>query len=215
MLVKFEVEKRLGDFLLSAAGELAEGLRCIVGPNGSGKTTLMKILAGLLKPDRGYVTRHGVKFAVYVADLPAPPDALGLDVLAAGLTRFSKTPITRDEEKDLLNYAELLEAAHLARRRWGTLSGGERQRLIIAAALASEADLLILDEPLAHLHGDWRSRVMEILRDYAKGRIVAISVHHADVLGCCDEVLAMRDGKLAWRGSPSEFTWPMEGRCKV
>ena len=212
-MVEFEVEKRLGGFLLSAAGELREGLSCLVGPNGSGKTTLMKILAGLVKPDRGYVRRHNIRHAVYVGDLPTPSDALGLDVLAAGLTRFSKKPITRDEENALLKYAEVLNAAHLARRRWGTLSGGERQRLIIAAALASEADLLLLDEPLAHLHGDWRSKVMEILREYARGRVVVVSIHNADVLGCCAEVLAMRDGKLSWRGPPGEFTWPMEGGC--
>ncbi|MEM4492483.1 MAG: ABC transporter ATP-binding protein [Pyrobaculum sp.] len=215
MLVKFEVEKRLGDFLLSAAGELAEGLRCIVGPNGSGKTTLMKILAGLMKPDKGHVSMFGVRSVVYISDLPSPPDVLGIDVLAAGRTRFSKKPISEEEEETLLKYAELLGVAQLARRRWGTLSGGERQRLVVAAALAAEADFLLLDEPLSNLHGDWRKRVMETLRNYARQRIVVVTTHHGDVLGCCAEILAMREGKLMWRGPPSEYTWPIDGKCDV
>jgi iron complex transport system ATP-binding protein len=214
MYVRFDVVKRLGDFTLEASGELREGLTCVVGPNGSGKTTLLKILAGLLKPDRGAVEYVGVEARTYVGELYVPPDATALEVALAGRSRFSSLPIGKRDEEAAVEYMRLLEVGDLAERRWRTLSGGQRQRVVIAAALASEADLLLLDEPLANLHGDWRSRVMKILANYAAaGRIVAVTTHHGDVLRCCDFVLALREGRITWRGAAGDYNEFFESSC--
>ncbi len=213
MYVRFNVVKWLGDFVLEAAGELGEGLTCVVGPNGSGKTTLLKILAGLLKPDRGLVEHVGVKVKVYVGELYVPPDAAAVEVALAGRSRFSPTPVGRADVEAARRYMRLLEVEDLAERRWKTLSGGQRQRVVIAAALAAEADLLLLDEPLAHLHGDWRGRVMRILADYAAGRGVVVTTHHGDVLRCCHTLIALREGKMAWRGDPQQYAEPLDRAC--
>jgi ABC-type cobalamin/Fe3+-siderophores transport system ATPase subunit len=213
MYVRFDVVKKLGDFVLEAAGELGEGLTCVVGPNGSGKTTLLKILAGLLRPDRGWVEHVGVKARVYVGELHVPPDAAAVEVALAGRSRFSPTPVRREDVEAARRYMRLLEVEDLSERRWQTLSGGQRQRVVIAAALAAEADLLLLDEPLANLHGDWRGRVMKTLADYATGRVVVVTTHHGDVLKCCRALIALREGRVAWRGDPQQYAEPLDTAC--
>ncbi len=213
MYVRFDIVKKLGDFVLEVAGELKEGLTCVVGPNGSGKTTLLKILAGLLKPDRGVVEYVGVGVRTYVGELYVPPDATALEVALAGRSRFSSLPVGRRDEEAARRYMRLLEVEDFAERRWRTLSGGQRQRVVIAAALAAEADLLLLDEPLATLHGDWRGRVMKTLADYATGKIVVITTHHGDVLKCCHALIAIREGRVVWRGDPQQYTEPLDTAC--
>jgi ABC-type cobalamin/Fe3+-siderophores transport system ATPase subunit len=213
MYVRFDVVKKLGDFTLEASGELREGLTCVVGPNGSGKTTLLKILAGLLKPDRGAVEYVGVGVKTYVGELYVPPDATALEVALAGRSRFSSLPVGKKDEEAARRYMRLLEVEDFAERRWRTLSGGQRQRVVIAAALAAEADLLLLDEPLANLHGDWRGRVMKTLTDYATGRIVVVTTHHGDVLKCCRALIALREGRVAWRGDPQQYAEPLDTAC--
>ena len=213
MYVRFDIVKKLGEFTLEASGELREGLTCVVGPNGSGKTTLLKILAGLLKPDRGAVEYVGVGVRTYVGELYVPPDATALEVALAGRSRFSSLPVGKKDEEAARRYMRLLEVEDFAERRWRTLSGGQRQRVVIAAALASEADLLLLDEPLANLHGDWRGRVMKTLTDYATGRIVVVTTHHGDVLKCCRALIALREGRVAWRGDPQQYAEPLDTAC--
>ncbi|ACB40022.1 ABC transporter ATP-binding protein [Pyrobaculum neutrophilum] len=214
MYVEFDVEKRLGGFLLRASGRLEPGVTCVVGPNGSGKTTLLKILAGLLKPDGGWVKYVGVSSRVYVGDLHVPPDAPAGEVVLSGRSRFSPRPVERGDVEAARRYMEALGVLGLAGRRWSTLSGGERQRFVIAAALASEADLLLLDEPLSNLHGDWRGRAMRVLGEYSSGRIVVVTTHHLDVLGCCRWVYALREGSVAWRGEASGYRPEVEEACR-
>jgi ABC-type cobalamin/Fe3+-siderophores transport system ATPase subunit len=205
MRVEFDVVKRLGDFTLAASGSLEGGLTCIVGPNGAGKTTLMKILAGIMRPDRGSVRLFGISSRAYLGEIYVPPDMKALEVVLAGRSRFSPRPAGPRDEKIAMAYMSALGVERLAGREWRALSGGQRQRVALAAALAAEADMLLLDEPLANLHEDWRCEVMKITRDYARGRIVAVSTHHMDVVGLCHHVIVLRDGRIAWRGSAREF----------
>jgi ABC-type cobalamin/Fe3+-siderophores transport systems, ATPase components len=214
MYVKFNVVKRLGDFVLEAHGEVGTGVTCVVGPNGSGKTTLLKILAGLITPDAGSVEYDGVKVKVYVGDLYVPPDATAVEVAVAGRSRFSPRPVGAVDFEAARRYMRLLEVEDLAERRWRTLSGGQRQRVLIAAALAAEADLLLLDEPLANLHGDWRGRVMRLLAEHASNRVVVVTTHHSDVLRCCRSLLALREGRVIWRGDPQGYREPLDASCE-
>jgi ABC-type cobalamin/Fe3+-siderophores transport system ATPase subunit len=205
MRVEFDVVKRLGDFTLAASGSLEEGLTCIVGPNGAGKTTLMKILAGIMKPDSGSVTLFGVSSRVYVGEIYVPLSMRALEVVLAGRSRFSPKPAGPRDGKIAMAYMSALGVERLAGREWRALSGGQRQRVVLAAALAAEADMLLLDEPLANMHEDWRCETMKIIRKYARGRVVAVSTHHIDVVSLCHHVIVLRDGRVAWRGSAREF----------
>ncbi len=203
MRVEFRIEKRLGDFKLSAVGSLERGLTCIFGHNGAGKTTLMKILAGLMQPDAGELKYLGVESKIYIGDFYVPPDAWGLDVVLAGRSRFSSLPVNNLDVEKAKRYAELAGALEFLKRKWHTLSGGQKRRLIIAAALAAEADLTLLDELLEGMHPNWRGEVARLLRE--TGGIVAVTSHQIDVVDCCDYVVVMDGGVVKWSGAAGEF----------
>jgi iron complex transport system ATP-binding protein len=172
-----------------AAGELW----CVLGPNGSGKTTLLHTLAGLRAPDAGLVRWQGRPAAQWRADdaarlrglLPqALHDAFGasaLDVVLMGrhphLSRWAW-----EDAADRARAAAALAAVDLdgcAARDVTSLSGGERQRVGIAALLAQDTPLLLLDEPVAHLDLRHQVTVLQHLRALVQDhrKAVLLSIH--------------------------------------
>jgi len=178
------------------AGELW----CIVGPNGVGKSTLMSVLAGLRKPDGGVVLLDGR------APLETPPAVLALrraylpqavhdtfsmsvrDAVAVGRHPHLSGWGWAGREDDAVVAAVMreMDLDALAGRDVLTLSGGERQRVSLAATLAQQAPLLMLDEPAAHL--DLRHQIM-VLETLAR---LACAGRHAIVVILHDLNLARR-----------------------
>ena len=136
----------------------------LVGPNGSGKTTLLRALAG-----------PGT--AVVPQDVPNDLALACRDFVMLGRTsRLSawRRPSAADEKAVDLALAAV-DARHLAQRRMDAVSGGERQRLAIAMALATEAPVLLLDEPAAHLDFRRRDELAALLSKI--GRTVVMATH--------------------------------------
>ncbi|MFO0553872.1 MAG: ATP-binding cassette domain-containing protein [Polyangiaceae bacterium] len=133
-------ELATGRRLLDAvSATFSQGWSVVVGPNGAGKTTLLRLLAGAIRPTSGFV-RHdpsGLRIAVIPQSLEAPSDLVATFAAA------------RDRSRERLARELSLRVDELA--RWGSLSPGERRRLQIAAAIWDEADVLLCDEPDAHL----------------------------------------------------------------
>jgi iron complex transport system ATP-binding protein len=131
----------------------------VVGPNGAGKTSLLLTLGGALAADAGSVRLAGVDpahcSAPRLADARAmladrwtdPFSAPVVDVVAAARYRFGDDPQAQERARACL---QLLGCAALSERDVRSLSRGERQRVALAAALAQEAPLLLLDEPISH-----------------------------------------------------------------
>lgn len=146
----------------------------LVGPNGGGKTTLLRILLGLLEPQRGSVSVLGRRPAEvssrigYVPqhnriDLEVPAEVLDV-VLMGRLAKTSWGPrFGREHVAAALRALELTGTADLAGRRFGELSGGQRQRILIARALAADAELLLLDEPTAGVDIHRERELLELL----------------------------------------------------
>jgi iron complex transport system ATP-binding protein len=192
----------------------------IVGPNGAGKTTLLKIAAGLLPLASGKCFLFGRAIETWpreararkVAYLPQGGEA-AWPVAAreiVGLGRLPhRAPLSFLLAADALAVERALQraaAAEFANRRIDALSAGERARVLLARALATEADVLLADEPTAHLDPAHQLRLMALLREEAKrGAAIAVTMHELSLAArACDRILLLDKGRLAAEGTPDE-----------
>ncbi len=160
---------------------------CIVGPNGGGKTTLMKLILGLLSPDSGSIRIFGEspaearlrvgyvpQYAKYDPQFPISVlDVVLMGRLAGTLhNRYSTTD--KNVGMQALGQVGL---ADLAARPFASVSGGQRQRTLIARALASGGEILILDEPTANIDHESEVKFLDLLRDLNTKMTILMVTH--------------------------------------
>ena len=179
----------------------------VIGPSGCGKSTMLLLAAGMLAPDCGEVTVAGkcvsgprLKTALILQEYGLLPwktvfhnAALGLEI------RGLPAPETRDRTLDSLSRVGLSEFADAFP---GELSGGMRQRLAVARALALEADLMLMDEPLSALDALTREDLQDLLLELWRSNghtavLVTHSIEEAVFLGRRVMVLSPRPGRVA------------------
>ena len=198
----------------------------VVGPNGSGKTTLLRLLAGLLTPSEGATwwrdtpcadlsRRDLAKLIAYVpqvrpARVPLSVEQLVLLGRYPYLTALQLTPSARDVAfvRELLERSGLDE---LRERQLDSLSGGERQSVYIAAALAQEAELLLLDEPTTHLDPRHQLEVIRLIRDLQERgeHAIVLTTHDLNLAArLADRIVALRSGEVVASGTPAELVTP-------
>ena len=201
---------------------LAQGeVTCLLGPNGSGKTTLMKTLLGLLPARAGRVALEDRDIgdwtarerAARLAYVPQAAESYFdfsvLEMVEMGRTAHRgvfERPGPRDR-KAALEALDRLGLAALAHRPIHGVSGGERQLTLIARALATEARLLVLDEPTANLDFGNQSRVLaEIGRLRDAGIGILLCTHDPDhALIAADRALLLRNGQALAQGDAAEI----------
>lgn len=161
----------------------------VLGPSGSGKTTLLRMIAGLEKPDAGRILLRGEAVSGPGVHVPPSRRRLGFafqdDLLWPHMTvrqhlEFALDGQARQERQARVE--ELLAAVGLkplAKALATQLSGGEARRLSLARACAARRDILLLDEPLAHLDVELHARVLGWLRDEMRGRTCLAVTHDA------------------------------------
>jgi iron complex transport system ATP-binding protein len=193
----------------------------LLGPNGSGKTTLLRLLAGTLTPASGGVSLDGTALAAmsrkHVARRIAvvPQDthlAFDFSVLEVALMgRYPHLgPFELEGPGDLAIVRNALEAtgtAGLERRRFSTLSGGEKQRVMIASALAQEAEILLLDEPTASLDLGYQIEISSLLERLNRERDLTLVVATHDLnlaAGLCRRLVLLRGGRIIAQGSTAD-----------
>ena len=203
----------LADFDLS----LASGERvAVLGPNGAGKTTLFDAIAGRLRV-RGGVVRIGrddvTRWPLHkraragLAYVPQEPTALAELTVRQNLTVAVRSPAARgasvaDVDPALSTWG--LEAA--ADRPAVALSGGERRRLEVARAMLLRPSVILLDEPFAGLDPEGRAALARGLERLPAGVALLVTDHAADdVLGCCDRVVVLVDGRASYDGPVAGF----------
>ena len=160
---------------------------CLIGPNGGGKTTLVKILLGLLTPIRGHVqvlgekpitARKRIGYLPQHARLEMDFPVTALDVVLMGQLRYCRLgPYSRrakEAARQAIDNVGLDLGPHQA---FNTLSGGQRQRVLLARALVSEPELLLLDEPTSFLDPDSQTRLLELLHSLNQ-RMTILMVSH-------------------------------------
>jgi iron complex transport system ATP-binding protein len=221
--------------LQPCAIELRSGeLTCLIGPNGSGKTSLLHALAGIGRA-QGKVLIDGIDprglapalRSRLLSFLPASRELVWplsvRDLTALGL-------YGDERDRRIGESLAFFGLETMAERRVDRLSTGERSRVLIARALASDARLLLLDEPTANLDPSWQLRLLDRLKELAakEGHVVLIALHDLDAAGrFADRLLVMDSGRIAADGEPRlllesrqvadifEISWTPEGWCAV
>lgn len=178
----------------------------IMGASGAGKTTLLKILSGALTPDSGKVIPPERFAHMDMSALPASTLPLQEWLMSAVKRHLS------DEQKIqwARDLADTFEFPMQLKRRLDELSEGQRQRARLAYALMDAPELLLLDEPFAHLDGPLREELLKLLKTYVKSRgMTVLWVTHMrdEALSISDRLGILHFGKWEQTGTPAEVFW--------
>ena len=215
--------RRTDGFALEMALEVPAGsTTALLGPSGAGKSTVVDVVAGLVEPDRGTV-RFGGRLLTDVGNgisVDADDRDVGvvfqqyllfehldaLDNVAFGLrARGRKKGEARTRAREWIRRLDLDD---VARRRPAELSGGQAQRVALARALATEPDVLLLDEPLAAVDVEARAQLRRVLRDHLEafaGPRVLITHDPADAALLADRVVVLENGRVVQQGTPDDI----------
>lgn len=207
MTLRVDIKKRLPHFDLEVKLTCPAGqLTAIVGPSGAGKSTLMRIMAGLERPDEGYIILDDTVFVDTAAGVFVPPQKRGLGLVFQDYPLFPNLDVRGNAgfaATDRARVDELLAAfgiAHLADKRPDAISGGEKQRVAFCQALARDPVLLLLDEPFSALDVGTRAALREVVTELKASLSIPIlhvthDLEEADELG--DQTLALESGCLS------------------
>jgi molybdate transport system ATP-binding protein len=217
-VLRVEARTQLGALDLEVALEVGDGeCLAVAGPSGAGKTSVLRVVAGLLAPERGLVEVGGDTWLDTERGVDVEPERRRCGYLFQEYALFPHLsawqnvayPLRgRDRRERALELLERFGVAGLADARPVTLSGGERQRVALARALARRPRVLLLDEPLSALDARTRAHaareLAEVLREV---EVPALLVTHdfveAAALG--DRVGIVDAGRMLQQGTPSEL----------
>lgn len=185
------------------------GITGLLGPNGAGKTTLMRVVAGLQKPSQGSLSVLGSDPrqdpSIYKKMALVPEDEAIYERLTGRAfvelaAKLAKVDSPGERAQTALETVDLVDSAH---RQLGGFSKGMRQRAKVAAALVSDPEILLLDEPLNGADPVQRAALIELFRQLGEaGRTLIVSSHVlAEVERMASRVVAMVDGRLAAVGT--------------
>lgn len=185
----------------------------IIGPNGGGKTTLLKLILGLLKPTRGSIAIKGQLPRTNPAAIGYVPQhvnhnlsfpATALDVVLMGKHEPSRRMRFRNSQEDqklALRALEKLGIGDCAGRKIVALSGGQRQRVLIARALISEPELLVLDEPTASIDTKGQTDFYDLLKELNKELTILMVCHDLLIVSNYAKSIACLNRRLHYHES--------------
>ena len=195
---------------------LHEGERvAVAGPNGAGKSTLFKAVAGVVTPDEGQVRVYGSGPGghVCIAYLPQRsqvdwrfPVSVADVVMMGRIAKLGWLGWPKKEDWDLIHSAlTTVGMEALAKRQIGELSGGQQQRMFIARALAQEAELMLMDEPLTGLDSPAQEGLLTLLGDLQKRHVtIMVATHDLEqAQRYFDRILLLNHAVIAF-GTPSD-----------
>ncbi len=209
--------------LRDASFELPQkGLITLAGPNGAGKSTLLGILAGLRAPYKGSLKYAGRELrncprAEFASNVAYVPQSVRIEFpfTAGEVVLMGRTPRTggwfeSEHDRTAADQAmSITDCLALKERDFRALSGGERQRVVLAAALAQEPKVLLLDEPATHLDLKHQLALYRLLARLGKTMLVVAVTHDLNLaLQFSDRVMMMEDGQIAGDGVPAEVLNP-------
>lgn len=219
-MIKLNLHKKLstagGEMNLHFEAEIkTAALTTIYGASGAGKTSVLRMLAGLLTPDKGSITVSNQTWFDSKQKINLKPQLRKVGFVFQDYALFPHMTVrenlnfaleTKQESSVINELIELIELGDLENRKPKTLSGGQKQRVALARALVRKPELLMLDEPLSALDQTMRSKLQDyILQLHKEYNLTTLLVSHemGEVFKMSDEVIVLENGKITKQGSPS------------
>ncbi|HYP57571.1 MAG TPA: molybdenum ABC transporter ATP-binding protein [Beijerinckia sp.] len=218
-MIEVDVALAMGGFKLEAAFQNADGITALFGHSGSGKSLTLNLIAGLLRPDRGYIRLDGNPLVDRERGVFVPPHRRRIGLVFQDSHLFPHLSVKqnllfgrffaprRERAIDFDAVIETLGIASLLARHPARLSGGERQRVAIGRALLSCPKLLLFDEPLAALDMQRKLEILPLIehvRDHFQVPIVYVSHSIEEVVRLAAFVVVLDAGKVKAIGGPAE-----------
>ena len=204
------------DALENVTFHLHEGERvAVVGPNGAGKSTLFKIVAGVLQPNAGEVKIFGSRPRGHVCIGYIPqrsqvdwnfPVSVADVVMMGRSAKLGPLNFPHKRDWEHVHHAlETVDLAKLASRQIGQLSGGQQQRMFIARALAQEAELMLMDEPLTGLDTPSQEGILDLLDRLKQEKVtVMVATHDLDQAASHFDRIMLLNHRIVAFGKPEE-----------
>lgn len=220
-MIALNIQKKLqstdGKMLLDLNLKVKKGqLVTLYGPSGVGKTSTLRILAGLLKPDKGTIDVNEVTWFNPAENIHLKPQLRKIGYVFQDYALFPHMSVLqnlefalqKNQNKDIITeLLTIMELDKLKDRKPDTLSGGQKQRVALARALVQKPEILLLDEPLSALDSDIRLKLQNyILKVHKKYNLTTILISHdiGEIYKLSDWVFVLKNGILTQEGTPSE-----------
>ena len=228
-MISFSISKTMdtaqGKALLDVACEIQQGeLVTIYGESGAGKTTILRVLAGLLLPEKGHIVIDGHEWLDTAKRISIAPQKRNVGFVFQDYALFPNMTVRGNLEyalqkgqsnKIVDELTEVMELQQLQARYPETLSGGQKQRVALARALVRQPVLLLLDEPLSALGSEMRYRLQDhILQAHKYYGLTTILVSHdvPEVFKLSDKVFVLEQGKIIRQGTPQAVFFGAEAK---
>ncbi|WP_457680549.1 sulfate/molybdate ABC transporter ATP-binding protein [Thermovibrio sp.] len=212
-MIKVKVEKRLKDFHLSLSFSSKEKITALFAPSGSGKSLTLKAIAGLVKPERGRIEVKSKVLFDSEKGIDIPPQKRKVGFLFQDYALFPHLTVEENvafgakEKKRVRELLRKLKIEKLKEKYPDEISGGEKQRVALARALASEPEILLLDEPFSALDSVLKEELYrEVKRLIDELNIPSILVSHDinEIFRLSERVVILKEGKKEQEGKPEE-----------
>ncbi len=206
----------VSDLIIDTELRLAE-ITAIQGKSGAGKTSLLKILAGLMHPETGYIEVNGEVWLNTEQKISLPPQKRNIGFVFQDYALFPNMTVKQNlqyalgKEKDLGQVNHLLKLTGLtafAEHKPVTLSGGQKQRAALARALIRKPALLLLDEPLSAIDNETRLELQqELLQLHKEYQFTALLVSHDtdEIFKLATQAICIDNGLVIKTGSPTDL----------
>ena len=224
-MIEIDIHKKLnsakGEMLLEVCLRIApRSFVTLYGKSGAGKTSLLRIISGLMKPERGKILVNEDTWLDLEKGINLPPQQRKLAYVFQDYALFPNMTVLENlqfalgkgqAKKGIEALVELMELGDLQKQKPLHLSGGQKQRVALARALVQKPSVLLLDEPLSALDSEMRNKLQSyLLKVHREFELTTILISHdvSEIQKLADKVFELQEGKIIRQGHTSDILTP-------